>query len=47
MKHEVSYADLAREAKERGDYKGVWRAFKQHARVHRKKRKAAAGTATK
>lgn len=44
---EISYADLAREAKSRGDMAGVWRAFKNHARMKRKqwgKEKAAAST---
>jgi hypothetical protein len=39
MKVQVSYLDLAKEAKSRGDMKGVWRAFKQHARVMRKTKK--------
>jgi hypothetical protein len=34
----VSYLDLAKEAKSRGDEKGVWRAFKQHARMMKKKK---------
>lgn len=42
-KTEISYLELAKEAQSRGDRKGVWRAFKQHARVMRKK-KAAAST---
>jgi hypothetical protein len=50
MKREITYADLAREAKSRGDMAGVWRAFKQHARVKRKqwaKEKATASTVTR
>lgn len=35
---EISYLDLAKEAKARGDMKGVWRAFKQHARIMKKKK---------
>ena len=38
MRKEVSYADLARECQSRGDRQGFWRAFKQHARVMRKKK---------
>lgn len=41
MKQAVSYLELAKEAKSRGDIKGVWRAFKQHARVMKKQRAAA------
>jgi len=37
-KIEISYLDLAKEAKSRGDMNGVWRAFKQHARMMRKKK---------
>jgi hypothetical protein len=43
----VSYRELAREAKSRGDHEGVMRAFIQHRRVWRKtwpKKKAAAST---
>lgn len=50
MSREVSYLELAKEAKSRGDFAGVWRAFKQHARVKRRqweKEKAAASTATR
>ena len=38
MLTEICYLDLAKECKSRGDMKGVWRAFRQHARVMRKKR---------
>lgn len=38
MLKQVSYLELAKEAQSRGDRKGVWRAFKQHARVMKKKR---------
>ena len=41
MRKEVSYADLARECQSRGDRQGFWRAFKQHARVMKKKRQKA------
>lgn len=36
---EISYLELAKEAKSRGDMKGVWRAFKQHRRMMRKQKK--------
>lgn len=38
MKVQMNYLDLAKEAQSRGDRKGVWRAFKQHARVMKKKK---------
>lgn len=44
MKQSVSYLELAKEAKSRGDIKGVWRAFKQHRRVMQKQRATMAGT---
>lgn len=37
----ISYYDLAKEAKERGDARAFWRAVKQHARVMKKKKAAA------
>lgn len=37
----VSYYDLAKEAKDRGDAKAFWRAVKQHARVMKKKKQKA------
>lgn len=33
----VSYLDLAKEAKSRGDHRGFWRAFIQNKRVQKKK----------
>lgn len=50
MKREISYADLARAAKEIGNRKAFWRAWNQHVRVKRKQwanQKAAALTATR
>ena len=44
MRQAISYLELAREAKSRGDIKGVWRAFKQHRRVMQKQRATMAGT---
>lgn len=40
MLTEICYRELAKEAKSRGDMQGVWRAFKQHARVMRKQKQA-------